>query len=855
MKSRLLLFSLLLLSQFVFCQQKMTTNYQKTPLDEVLRDVEKVFAIVISYNSKITENKTVDLVQSSLSLSEITIEIEKQTGLFFSQIDKDNYILSDVIAKNNGSICGVVYDAESKQPLENVSIIQLKTQRGTVTDEHGKFNLSNIPLQNLVQIQLLGYDSKQMIAKELSGENCRSIYLSETVFHLDEILIKDYLFSGFYKNKDGSIRTKPKEMQLLPGVTESDVMRSLQYISGIQSPDETATGLNVRGGTPDQNLILWDGIKIYRTDHLFGMISSLNPNVIEDVKVYKNASLARYSNHISGVIDIQSSTTIPAEVNAGFGTNMLFSDAFVKTPVGDNTALILSARKSLTDVVQTIAFDNIVAQVFQNSEIGTNNLEFSQFLSDTERKFNFYDFSAKVISKLGDDGELSVSSLLSQNIFDINDECQDIQRVTHEGIDILNAGVGLQWKQRWSPKFSTQTAFNYSHYDFKYEGNQTFFGTDAQFLLRTNKVNDITFQFQTEYQMANRQKWVNGYQFIYNKIDIGVGFTGFFDILRSQNNTHAVFSEYHYNHEKWNALLGVRANYFSVSSEFAFEPRFHISYSLNDSFSLQVGAEKQFQPLSQIVEFDISQFGSENRTWLLADDEFSFILESSQYSFGGSFHKNEWYLSMETYVKNIQNISSFFNDIDADAGDFFTGDSRVLGLDLLAKKRYYNYTSLLSYSLSKNDFFFDDLNNGASFPSTIDVRHNLAFVQTARINDFELSLAWKFRTSTPFTPANGLVIDPDDPFSPTIDFGELNSGRLPSYHRMDFSGKYHFKLFNSDENNAVIGLSLLNIYNRRNILNRSYRLIENPIDGSGELRELNRFSLERTPNVFFRLSF
>ena len=855
MKKQLFFYIFVALSQFLFSQREIEVNYVNTPLDQVIKNVEKEFQITISYNARITEKKIINLTQTSIGLSALLKEIEQQTSLLFSQVDLYDYILQKIIPTNDGRLCGTIYNARSRLPLGNVSIYQPSTKRGTTSDEKGKLTLPYISLEEPVEIRLLGFTAIRINPKSFTVNDCPAFFLEEDTFDLDEILVKDYLFSGFYKNKDGSIKTKPKEMQLLNGVTSSDVLRNLQFLSGIQSPDETATGLNIRGGTPDQKLILWAGIKLYRSDHLFGMVSSLNPNVIEDVKVYKNASLARYSNHISGVIDIRSESKIPEKTTVGFGTNMLYSDVFVKTPIQKDLALIVSARKSITDYFETVTFENIIDQVFQNSEITTNNAVLGEFLTNSTREFDFYDFSAKVISKLGDKGELSFSSLYSENKFDLNEEFADIQRNTQERIDVLNNGFGLNWKQQWSDRFSTESSVQLSHYNFEYSGGENLDNFQLFVLSRTNRVNDLTFNFQTNYILSDTHKFINGYSFTNNEIELGLNI---FDTTQTQftkNNTHAIFNEYHYNDDQWNVILGNRMNYFSNTETWAFEPRLRVSKAINSNMSINLGAERQFQPLSQVVEFDANRFGSQNRTWVLADNDLVEVLESSQISLGGNYRKNKWYVSAEGYFKKIHNLTSLSTGLDANFNGYFNGSSTIFGVDVLAKKQYDNFTTLISYSFANNDLQFDELNNGLEFPSDIDVRHNFTFVQAARFEDFELSLSWKFRTATPFTPSTGLTPDPVDPFAVVVDFGALNSERLTNYHRMDFSGKYKFKLFKENNNDVVVGISILNLYNRRNLLNRTYRIIENAFDGSLELREIDRISLARTPNLFFRLEF
>ena len=186
---------------------------------------------------------------------------------------------------------------------------------------------------------------------------------------LDEILISEYLTTGIREGQDKSITVSPKELGILPGLTEPDVLQSIQLLPGVQSPTETASGLYVRGGTPDQNLILWDGIKMYNSGHFFGTISAFNPYITDEIKLFKSGTKARYGNRVSSVIDISSDNKIPESIKGGFGFNMTHIDAYFKAPISKKVAILVSGRRSFTEIFNTATFKNLAKRVFQNTKI------------------------------------------------------------------------------------------------------------------------------------------------------------------------------------------------------------------------------------------------------------------------------------------------------------------------------------------------------------------------------------------------------------------------------------------------------------------------------------------------------
>ena len=207
------------------------------------------------------------------------------------------------------------------------------------------------------------------------NERFYSISPSETVevIPLKEVLVEEFLAKGIKKTNQHFI-ISPQKVQTLPGITDADVLQSLQQLPGVKSPNETATGLYIRGGTADQNLILVDGIRLYHPGHLFGMISSINPNVEQTVNYYNKAVSPKFGERVSGIIDIQSTDVISEKVKANAGINALNVDAYLQIPLlKDKLGLQLSGRKSITEWWQSPTFAQLENKVFQNTPLGYCN--------------------------------------------------------------------------------------------------------------------------------------------------------------------------------------------------------------------------------------------------------------------------------------------------------------------------------------------------------------------------------------------------------------------------------------------------------------------------------------------------
>ena len=228
------------------------------------------------------------------------------------------------------NICGYVFDSNSKVPLAFASVFIKGASKGVISDEKGFFQIENVKKGAFFSIQHVGYIDETLKASLFKAGNCNTIYLTENTESLQEVLIKGYLTKGIDKNIDGSIALTNRDQGILPGQIEPDVLRGIQLIPGITSLNESASDIQIRGGSADQNLIFFDGIKMYNTGHFFGTISAINPYTTQSAKIYKSGASPEYGDRISGVIDIKSDGEVPQKSTGGLGVNGTHADGFFK---------------------------------------------------------------------------------------------------------------------------------------------------------------------------------------------------------------------------------------------------------------------------------------------------------------------------------------------------------------------------------------------------------------------------------------------------------------------------------------------------------------------------------------------
>jgi len=862
---KLLYLSLFIFTSFtVFSQEAFSVNYKQSPLKEVLIDLENKTSLLFSYSEEVIKNKTISLVNTSITEKQLLKELNKQTKLNFDKIAASQVLISAPSTKIN--ICGHLFDAKTKETLAFTNVLIKDTYRGVLSDENGYFEISNVNNDAIVFIQQIGFEKKYLKASSLTTKNCKHIFLISKDYELETVLITSYLTRGISKNTDGSISLKNDELSILPGLVEPDVFQSIQMIPGISSLDESVSDIQIRGGSSDQNLIYFDGIKLYNTGHFFGMISNINPYIVKNTKIYKGGASPEYGDRISGVIDISSDKDVPNTTTGGIGVNGTHGDAFVKTPLSKNVGLILSARRSYTDVFQTPTFDALSEKVFQNTKITTNSQATGQDDDDDiienigKEDFFFYDGNAKVIIQPSKNDNIAISGLITKN--DLDFTVTDDDDLISDKLIVKNEGASLLWQGTKFNKLNHSLKAYYSKFDGDYNNIITDDLVIEEENVRKNTVEDYGVDFNLTYPFNSTHAIKAGYQ--YSNTDV------FFQLFRDQieidddlpentrdfnierkstNKANTLYSEYIYKTKNRGFIsLGIRGSHYSLVNNFFIEPRLNVEYPISKILRLKATVEKRYQPISQLIEFEDTQLRLENNIWTLSNNRDIPILSSLQYSAGILINVKGWTLDVDTYMKKIDGLTSFTNGFTNVSDEISIGKSNITGLDFMLRKKIGLYRIWLGYTFNDVEYSFEKLQS-TPFRGNNDITHNFRISNTFELNKWQLSLGWMYRTGSPFTPIESFNSSTGD-----ISFGLINSQRLPNYHRLDASILY--ELFSTENNfKGTFGIALQNIYSRQIPILVSYHIDNNLDTGLDELNQVQQLSLGFTPNATFRLYF
>lgn len=658
---------------------------------------------------------------------------------------------------------------------------------------------------------------------------------------LDTIVLNQYLTTGIRKNAFGNFTVLPASLGILAGLTEADVLETLQQLPGVVSPNETATGLIVRGGKLDQNRLLYDHINIYHNGHFFGMLSAFNPDMIAKVSFYNQGTHPKYDERVSSVIDLQTSNKIASKPSFSIGINGINASAMAEFPIRkDKLSIIASARRSYKEIYESFTLSNIAEKVFQNSTL-TNN-------QGTIEQFYFYDYALKINYKPTRTDAFYISFLTINNQLNYRQKSVLDFQNSNDLLTIENKGYSIGWSKNWSKTIQQHTDFSFS----KYKLNYNFIVTDNDVLISNlNKKNAIyDTNLNTEFSFKGQQSTIDiGYQYTFK--DVSYAFLNDASIniiLDSEQNrlgTHAIFSNYSLTKPKnFRFSAGLRINYYPELSILKLAPRIIFNKTLHPNLTAQITYETKNQAIHKIDETVLSNLSLENELWRLADANTFPIITSNQISSGFNFKKDNWQIDTDFYFKKIDGITALsLGFLNPDNPNFNIGEQAIYGFDFFINKKIGPFNHWISYSYTSAKNKFKALNNNLFFVANNAIKHNVSVSSAYKNNGFQAAIAFHLRSGKPFTKS---IVQDDK-----IQFVGINTENLAVYHRLDISATYQFWLSRKQLSKMTLGLSIRNLYNQKNQISKEYIGNNAPND---PVRIIDKFGLGFTPNFLVKVS-
>ncbi|SRX54407.1 TonB-dependent receptor domain-containing protein [Aequorivita sp. CIP111184] len=838
----------------VFCAfgtKSVAQETDETTLLPYLKSLEKEYNVRFSFVKEEVEL----IVLKPFSKTEKSIEIIlsyllENTPLLYNRINERYITITS--KENKGSLCGRIIDIETQLPLEGATIISENNSFNTISNAEGFFYIPEQTKNINYTISYVGYSSIKKNTSKLSNE-CSALLLVPSVAELETVMIQNIFTKGIDKNLDGSILLSTEHFGLLPGQVENDVLQIAQALPGVESVDETISNINIRGGTHDENLLLWDNIKMYQSGHFFGLISALNPDITKNITIYKNGTNARFGEAVSGVIDMHSKNTISSEIEAGIGFNLINGNGFLDFPISKKLGIQVAARKSINHLWESPIYKNYTKRIFQDSEISNIENTENNVSIATDETFSFYDFSTKLLWDISEKDKVRINFLTIDNSLDFTETLETNSQSKTSELNQSSLLGGVSWNHRWSENIET-TALLYGTYYLLDATNKDIFTTQEQ--IQKNEVLETGVKLDVNIRLSQTLKFQSGYHFS----EVGIANTQDVNLPRFRNyeknvlRTHALFAGLNYmsTNQKTSIFGGVRGNYFSKFEEILIEPRLSLHQKFGNGFAVEVLGEFKSQSTTQRIDFESDFLGIEKKRWILADEENTPIIKSKQASAGFVYSKKGLFINVEGFYKIVDDINSANQGLQNQFQfSKAIGSYTVKGAEFVVNKKTKSFSTWLSYMYSKNDYEFERLET-STFPNNLDIQHSATLAGSYSWNALKIALGLNWHSGKPYTiPLENFETTTEGGIA-TVQFDTPNNRRLPDYFRADLSAEYLWKL--SPSIDAKINIALLNLLNTENTINIRYAVAR---DENNEItvNQVEEVSLGITPNFSFQVLF
>jgi len=834
----------------------------------VLKKIEQQTNLVFNFDPDLLNNYH---FSGELSMLEVEKSLEKlfyQTPYTF---EKDQAtVLIFLPEPRTYTLCGTIKDQQSNTTLPFVNIYLQGRNRGTQSNEEGTYEWTFTAYKNqLIHFSYIGYQAKIGMVQELEEVDCKDIFMEiDANLFGGQIIVTDYILDGITEGDAySSVILDYDLLQSKQSIVEQDVLKNVQLLPGISSLDESATNLQIRGSTPDQNLVVWEDATLYDPGHVFGMISAINPFVIEKVQVFKGVFDPQYDNRVGGIVDLSLSDSIASKFQGGVGTTLSEAHAFINVPIIPNKlSYLIAGRKTINGLIESPTLNSFSAKIFQDSKIEEQKEAVSEGDLRADQHLNYYDYNGKLLFQPSDNIRFSTSWFRTHNDFNYNAELLEDQLVSADQVTFDALALSSSLELNYLNKGSITISYTYSSYDNQY--NLSLIETQSDTIFDNNEIfnsiKDRTFSISNHWKFSpaldiqfgyNRNHKQVNFDFLINN-DLEDSYEDFNFVYGDFNHLYASFN-YHKQALQLNG--GFRTTHLVQVNDWAFSPRLNLQYAIGKSFKLKGAAGIFQQYISQLKEFGDNDLGINSKVWILNGSEGdNLYIESKKISAGFVYHRNGWLIDIEGYIHDntgLSTLTPLFQTSITLTEDYASGFSTAKGIDVLLKKRIQNYTIWLNYSLNKTDFFFPDILDHY-FPASNDQRHSLSLLNNWKYKNWTFSLSYHFKTGLPYSLPDSIEDYEEEETGDTeyyLVFEDLNQERLPNYNRLDVGVNYR-PTFNKLPFQLEFNFSLINLLNQNNLFSRDFYLADlEDTDDLPEWFDIEKRLLKRTSLFSLRM--
>lgn len=708
---------------------------------------------------------------------------------------------------------GYIVDSRNGETLIAANIAILETGRGTTSNSSGYYSLTNLqPGTYTLIASYIGYHRFERVVELEAGQALRlDIELVSESFELEEIVVTSEKEEEARRNI-GMASMPVQQIREVPAVMEPDVFRSVQLLPGVKAASDFSSGLYIRGGSPDQTLILLDETTVYNPSHFFGFYSTFNPDAVKDIQLYKGGYPARYGGRLGSVLSVYNKDGNRNELQGRVSVGMLASRAMLEGPHKWGSWMFAVRRSTLEPLLAAMRqeIDNVPDLFYFVDLNGKVNFDVSE-----KDRFSvaFYSGGDRVVFPFEEDAEISLG--------------------------YGNRTLSTNWRHIFSERLFGTVTLTASRYfntpEFEIAGTP---------FDRNNNVYDYSAKADLEYLPGANHTLSTGFWTGYRKLTFRDRFDNEVTFNERIENTYASFylQDRWQPSDRWVLEAGVRGNWFSSGDYVRIEPRASMEFRPSNRVRLQAAYGRYYQFLTLVTNEAFSGFD----LWLTTDEGVP-PSWGDQYVLGvKSVPFDSWGFDVELYYRTMRDLFELnpfvVNASGMDYPELFRfGEGHAYGVEVFLERRIGRLTGFAGYTfgVTRRKFpgfnapVLDDPARARFYSPKYDRTHDVNLVL-----NYELSRRWKFTaifnyaTGQAYTEPTGRMQIIDMPWSnlvrETFIVEKLNDARLPDYHRLDIAFTRKGTFFKIAD--AEWQFQLINVYSRRNIWFYQYDFDKNPVE-------------------------
>ena len=866
----LLAFLLYLSISFINGQTKsISFSYNKSSLKKGIQHLVDDYQLSLIYPSNL-EDKEISAKCNNCELDSALTLLLYNTNYSWGKINEQYTIYR--IDSGPYAITGQIIDNVSNETIPYANVYVPSLDMGTISNNEGIFSLSGIESRICtVYVSYIGYETQEKpIYFSRNQQSPVEIFLKQKIINSKNIFIRG-ISREFMSltNEPGKISFSPKHISTLPTIGEVDIFRSLQLLPGIHQGLGGTAELYIRGGRPDQNLIIIDGMPIYQKTHMFGFLSSIQAKAVKDVQVYKGGYPARFGGKTSGLIQVTNRVGNNVSPHLRLYTNMTINSLQVELPIFSRGSFIVTARH-YNNIVSTQLYKSVKDFITGDDNFNLISVSANETQSTTySPEFTFKDLNAVLSYLISPKNRISLTYTSGTDIINEEREFYGFETILeydstsiNEETEWSNQGTILNWSYYLNPNW--QTKFSIAKTDFNSLYNSRQFN-DANNIdkLPLQSLDEKNVFFEDLFTIRQIIKSISNHNLEIglnksllssdyktnrtlddNSEKLNMKQNGYLETLYIQDNWSII--------NKVNLNLGLRNTYYSKTNRNYFAPRFSISFNILPTIKLETSYGKYNQFVHQFNS-PISTRGTQG-TWLISSGRIPVVNSTSSHS--SLFWQNPDYdVSFSYYQRNssgqydfgryISPIPIFSNPNNTEyiSTTESTGTEKTGGGEVFIRRKNRQINGWIAYQFNNTKYSFDDINNGQFFNADHDITHELKTVFITSILDCDVTATWSYSSGRVYTHPSEIYKTND--FQIIFNPGARNKERLNPVHHLDISisKKYVVNHLQLD-----MGLSIYNIYNRKNVSHKRY----NPYASDSIISDVIMLGI--TPTLFVQAS-